>query len=473
MPSNFFADYRYNLYIDPLTNPPLLWRTRFAGSVFLLRSPSPALSSNFIYKLHMLPPYTTNNISNHDVRRLLPIMSSFIHLQFQAADEFNDLRSKLAADSDPNKVDVSAGVYRDESGASYTLPSIVAAKRLLQENDGGHDYNFCLGISDFVSAAAKVAVGEKPISQGLVSSCQTIGGTGACHLGAEFLAQYCGFDQFYLGIPAWPNYFPLLKHVGAKIHTYDYYDAEKKAVNFDGLLKTLHDAPIHSVFILQLCCHNPTASDLTLDQWNEVGEIMKLKSQIAFFDAAYQGFASGSIEKDGEPIRRFIDLGVEVLVAQSFSKNLGLYGERVGCLHVVSKDSSVTPMVTDQLRYILRAESSSTPAFGARLASIIANDPKLSLQWKNDVIEISERLKDIRAKVFSLLTEKYKTPGTWDHIKTQKGLFWYSGITPAQATKLISDHHIYLTKSGRVNVAGLNEKNTDLFCYALDRVIRE
>lgn len=398
--------------------------------------------------------------------------SSFSHLQFQPADEFNDIRQKLAADTYLGKIDVSAGVYRDNSGKSFTLPSIQRAKKILQENDKGHDYNFCLGISDFVEAAAGKAVGKNNVSKGIVSSCQTIGGTGACHLGAVFLAQYCNYDQFYLGTPAWPNYFPLLKQAGGTIHTYDYYDSENKTVDFPNLLKALNSAPKKSVFILQLCCHNPTASDLSLDQWIEVGTIMKRRGLLAFFDAAYQGFSSGSIEKDGEPVRKFIDMEVEVLVAQSFSKNLGLYGERVGCLHVVSHDTSIRPLITDQLRYIFRAESSSSPAFGARLASIISNDVDLSKQWEVDVFEIAERLKAIRAQVFELLTNKFKTPGCWDSVKTQRGLFWYSGLSSEQCIKLIEEYHIYLPKNGRVNIAGLNENNIESFCQALDKVVR-
>lgn len=398
--------------------------------------------------------------------------SSFSHLEFQPADEFNDIRQKLAADTYKGKIDVSAGVYRDNSGNSFTLPSIREAKKILQDNDKGHDYNFCLGISDFVKPAAEKAVGKINVSKGIVSSCQTIGGTGACHLGAVFLAQYCKYDQFYLGTPAWPNYFPLLKQAGGTVHTYDYYDSHNKIVNFPNLLEKLNSAPENSVFILQLCCHNPTASDLSLDQWIETGRIMKRRGLLAFFDAAYQGFSSGSIEKDGEPIRKFIEMGVEVLVAQSFSKNLGLYGERVGCLHVVSHDPSITPLITDQLRYIFRAESSSSPAFGARLASIISNDSVLSKQWDDDVLEIAERLKTIRAQVFDLLTNKFKTPGNWDSVKIQNGLFWYGGLSTEQCIKLIDEYHIYLPKNGRVNIAGLNDHNIEPFSQALDRVVR-
>ncbi|EGV64796.1 aspartate aminotransferase [Yamadazyma tenuis] len=399
-------------------------------------------------------------------------MSKFSHLELQPADEFNDLRIKLANDSDPNKIDVSAGVYRGEDGDSFTLPVVRKAKHLYHEENYGHDYTFCLGLPEFVQNAAKVAVGETAVSKKLVASCQTIGGTGACHLGALFLSQSSGYKNFYLGIPAWPNYFPLIKQAGGTVTTYSYYDTDNKCVDFDAMVTQLNTAPAKSVFILQLCCHNPTAADLTIEQWSQVAEIMKKRDLIPFFDAAYQGFASGSTETDGLPIQKFIELGCEVIVCQSFSKNLGLYGERLGCLHVVVSDASNTPLVSDQLRYLFRAECSSSPAYGARLMALITKSDELFAQWKKDLQDVSVRLRTIRDTVYKLITEKYKTPGTWEHVKTQRGLFWYSGLTEAQSKKLLEEYHVFLPKNGRVNVAGLNDNNIDAFCAAFDAVVR-
>lgn len=399
-------------------------------------------------------------------------MSNFSHLQPQPADEFNDIRIKLASDKTSDKIDVSAGVYRDENGKSYILPTVGKAKEIYNAKEFGHDYNLCLGIPDYTKRAAEIAVGEEAVSKGLVASCQTIGGTGACHLGALFLTQSCGYDTFYIGVPSWPNYFPLVEQAGGKITTYEYYDTVKKEVNFSSLLEQLQSAPEKSVFVLQLCCHNPTAADLTLEQWVIVGNIMKERNLIPFFDAAYQGFASGSREEDGKPILKFIELGLEVIVCQSFSKSLGLYSERTGCLHVVLVESNHTPVVADQLRYLFRAECSSSPAYGARIMSLVANNDDLMEQWNKDLKDIDNVLKSTRQKVFKLITEKYKTPGSWDHILTQRGLFWYSGLSQSQSTKLIDEYHVYLPKNGRVNVAGLNDNNIDSFCASFDEVVR-
>lgn len=396
-------------------------------------------------------------------------MSLFQNLQLQPQDEFNDIRKKLAADKSSAIVDVSAGVYRDSTGRPYTLPAVKAAKEKVVSHD--HDYNLCLGIPEFVKAATTIAVGEEAVKAGKVASCQTVGGTGACHLGAAFLVQNCGYNKFYLGTPAWPNYFPVITHPGGVVETYEYYDEKTKEVNFPNLVATLNSAPAKSVFVLQLCCHNPTATDLSMDQWQQVGEIMKKRQLIAFFDSAYQGMASGSIEEDGAPVRAFVELGLEIVVAQSFSKNLGLYGERIGCLHVVVEDASMTALVADQLRYIFRAECSSSPAFGARIVSTVANDAELTSQWKINLKEMAQRLIDTRQLVYNKLVDEYKTPGDWSHLLKQRGLFWYSGLSEKQSNALLDEYHVYLPKNGRINIAGLNELNIDQFCKLFHKAV--
>lgn len=394
-------------------------------------------------------------------------MSHFLHLQVQPQDEFNDIRKKLNGDSFIDKIDVSAGVYRDQVGEPYTFPAVTEAKSKII--DYHHDYNLCLGIPEFVSSAAKIAVGEKAVSEGRVASCQTVGGTGACHLAALFLVQKCGYTHFYLGTPAWPNYTPLILHSGGTLSTYEYYDPETKTINFAAVEAALEKALANSVFVFQLCCHNPTATDMTMDQWEIVADIMKQRGLIAFFDSAYQGLASGSVEEDGAPVRMFIDKGLEVVVAQSFSKSLGLYGERIGCLHVVT-DQAATGLVADQLRYIFRAECSSSPAFGARIVSTVMKDTSLEKEWKENLTAIALRLVETRKTILKKLTER-GTPGDWTHVTTQRGLFWYSGLSEKQSQKLMDELHVYLPKNGRVNIAGLNDKNIDRFCDLFHDVV--
>lgn len=398
-------------------------------------------------------------------------MSFFETLQSQPQDEFNIIQNKLSNDINPCKIDISSGVYRDIDGKCFILPCVAKAKDSLYQNDPkGHDYNVILGIPEFLLPAARIAVGETPVREGRVASCQTIGGTGACHLGAAFLTE-AGYNSFYVGTPAWPNYFPLLKHAGGNVTTFNYYDPVKKNVNFNCFTDTLASAPSGSVFILQLCCHNPTGCDLSLEQWKTVGKIMKERNLIPFFDSAYQGFASGSAEKDGEPIRYFIEEGLEVLVAQSFSKNLGLYGERIGCLHVVTKDCYIKSVTEGHLSCIFRAECTTSPAFPAKIVSLIADDESLSSEWNKELQDIAKRLQLTRKKIFDKLTKEYGLPGSWDHILTQKGMFWFGGLTTEQAAVLIDNYHIYLLKSGRVSIAGINDSNIDYFLKSFYEVV--
>lgn len=394
-------------------------------------------------------------------------MSHFLHLQVQPQDEFNDIRKKLNADPTLHKIDVSAGVYRDSVGEPYTFPAVTEAKSRIIDHH--HDYNLCTGIPEFVAGAAKIAVGEKAVNEGRVASCQTVGGTGACHLGAAFLIQKCGYKNFYLGTPAWPNYKLLILHAGGSLTTYEYYDAKTKAINFDSVKAALGTAEPNSVFVFQLCCHNPTATDLSMKQWETIAEVMKQRGLIAFFDSAYQGLASGLVEEDGAPVRLFIDMGLEVVVAQSFSKSLGLYGERIGCLHVVTEEAA-TSLVADQLRYIFRAECSSSPAFGARIVSTVVNSPELEKKWKHNLTEMAQRLIETRKLIIAKLTE-LETPGDWNHVLTQRGLFWYSGLSETQSMILMNKLHVYLPKNGRINIAGLNDLNIDRFCQLFHDVV--
>lgn len=394
------------------------------------------------------------------------------NLELQPGDEFNDIRIKLSKDDYDHKIDVSAGVYRDDQGLSYILPSVKQSKAILFEKDLGHDYNFCLGIREFVQSAAIVALGEDVNESDRVASCQTIGGTGACHLGAEFLVRGCNYRKFYLGTPTWPNYIPLIKKAGGELTFYNSYDEENKCVDFDCLMNAMKSAPPKSIFVLQLCCHNPTGTDLNPNQWREVAKAMKQLDLIPFIDGAYQGLATGSMDNDSWPVKCLIEQNLEFVFCQSFSKCLGLYAERVGCLHVVLNNHDDKNVVLDQLRYIFRAESSCAPAYGARIMATISDDPILALQWQTDLKNMSNRLYDTRVALYKLLTVTHKTPGNWDHLLTQRGLFWYSGLNERQCNFLVDEYHIYLPKNGRVNIAGLNASNIERFAIAFNESVK-
>ena len=254
------------------------------------------------------------------------------------------------------------------------------------------------------------------------------------------------------------------------------YDAKTVGLDFEGFTGALKSAPNGSVFLLHACAHNPTGVDPTKEQWGAISDIFLAKGHMAFFDCAYQGFASGSLDADAFAVRHFVaQKNIPLLICQSFAKNAGLYGERVGALHVVSASKKQEAAVKSQLSVIQRAEISNPPAFGARVVSLILTDNALWEQWNKDVKFMAERIIDMRKQLHSLLTEKHKTPapgGNWDHILKQIGMFSYLGLTPKQVKYIVDEGHIYMTGNSRISMAGLNTHNVAYVAEVIDKAAR-
>jgi aspartate aminotransferase len=399
----------------------------------------------------------------------MTVETVFASVEACPADPIMDIMDKYSRDTYSNKIDVSVGVYKSEDGSVFTLPSIKEAKRRLADNDPGHSYTNMRGIPEYIDGAKQVIFGPAGASP-LIASLQTISGTGAIHMGLAFLNELQR-TKYVIGVPAWDNYIPMIKHMGGEVQTYRHYDPQTGGVDFDALLTAIKEAPTKSTFILQACCHNPTGADYSREQWKEIACAISKYNHFTLFDIAYQGLSSGSLDEDAWPVRYFMEKNMEFMVCQSFSKNLGLYGERAGCLHVVGRDSEHVQNVQSQLVSLFRMECSFAPAFGARLVVQITTDKQLRSQWHEEVSQMSARIIDIRNTVLDKLV-KLETPGKWDHVVKQKGMFWYSGLSQDQVHLLINDHHVYMTLNGRVNVTGLNSSNIDLFCRSIDTVVR-
>lgn len=241
------------------------------------------------------------------------------------------------------------------------------------------------------------------------------------------------------------------------------------------MLDGISKAPSGSIILLHVCAHNPTGVDPTQDQWKQIAKVMKDKNHFPFFDCAYQGFASGDLNRDAWAVRYFIEQGFELLVAQSYAKNFGLYGERAGCFHFVASPSNgqeISGRVASQLAILQRSEISNPPAYGARIASKVLNDAQLFAMWEDNLREMSGRIIKMRKALRSKL-EDMGTPGTWNHITDQIGMFSFTGLTEKQVLKIREDAHVYMTKNGRISMAGLNTHNVDYFAKAVDQVVRE
>ena len=240
---------------------------------------------------------------------------------------------------------------------------------------------------------------------------------------------------------------------------------------------TIEQAPEGSIIVLHACAHNPTGVDPTREQWKEIAKAVRAGKHFPFFDCAYQGFASGNLDNDAWALRYFVEQGFELCVAQSFAKNFGLYGERAGAFHFVTgpgSDASNTILrISSQLAILQRSEISNPPAYGARIASIVLNDAALFEEWEENLKTMSGRIIDMRKAVRTKLEELNGKPGSWKHITEQIGMFSFTGLTEKQVLKLRDEAHVYMTKNGRISMAGLNTGNVDYFARAVDKVVRD
>jgi len=398
-------------------------------------------------------------------------------------DPLFGLMRAYKADSSPDKVDLGIGAYRDDNAKPWVLPVVKKADEILRNDpEANHEYLPIAGLAALTSKAAELLLGQSApaIAEKRTASVQTISGTGAVHLGALFLAKFYKIQgtnrTVYVSNPTWANHHQIFTNVGLPIASYPYFSKETKGLDFDGMKAALEQAPDGSIILLHACAHNPTGVDPTQEQWREIASLLKAKKHFPFFDTAYQGFASGDLDRDAGAIRLFVEQGFELVIAQSFAKNFGLYGERAGCFHYVASPSAdateITTRVASQLAILQRSEISNPPIYGARIASIVLNDSALYSEWQENLRTMSGRIIDMRNKLRAKL-EELGTPGQWNHITDQIGMFSFTGLSEPQVLKLRSDYHIYMTKNGRISMAGLNLRNVDYVATAIDKVVRQ
>lgn len=399
--------------------------------------------------------------------------SQFDNVYFAPKDSIFSLTYDFEMDPHPIKIDISVGAYRDENGKPWVLPVVKKATRMITSDPNyNHEYLPMVGDRAFTTSALKLILGpnSKPILQNRACGIQTVSGTGALRICCEFLKKFTT-SKIYISDPTWANHVRIIEEAGLEYEYYFYWDKEKKKIDIDKWIETIIKAPDRSVFIMHACAHNPTGMDPTSDNWMRIRDVMKIKSHIPLFDCAYQGFASGDFNRDAFAVRLFADSGFEMFVAQSFSKNLGLYSERCGCLTVVCNTASAMERCRSQLAYITRALVSNPPAFGAKIATLIMNTPELYYEWVENLVVMSGRIKKMRKEFYDILI-KLKTPGNWDHIIEQIGPFCYTGLNEKQSIALREKFHIYLTDSGRISVTGLNDSNIQYFAQSFDWVVR-
>jgi len=385
-------------------------------------------------------------------------------------DAILGLNVAFNSDNFPKKVNLGVGAYRDDNGKPYILECVREAEKRIYEKKMDHEYAGIGGNVDFTSSTAKLLFGEdcEPLKKDEIVSVQAISGTGALRLAANFMRKFLQQKNVYLPDPTWKNHIPIFKDSGFEVSYYKYYDG-KGGLDFSGLKSDLQKAPNQSIFLFHVCAHNPTGIDPTNEQWKEISKICLQKQHFIFFDAAYQGFATGNVPNDAFAVRQFIKEGHYPLVCQSFAKNFGLYGERVGALHFVTSSSEQKKILDSQIKITIRPMYSNPPIFGARVVSTILNDKELSALWYKEVKIMADRIISCRKSLVNEL-KKVGSKRNWDHIVNQIGMFCYTGLNQDQVSKLIKDYHIYLTEDGRISMAGVNSKNVSYIAESIKKV---
>ena len=389
-----------------------------------------------------------------------------------AGDPILTLMERFKEDPRSDKVNLSIGLYYNEDGIIPQLKAVADAEaRLNAQPHGASLYLPMEGLNSYRHAIAPLLFGaDHPVlQQQRVATIQTLGGSGALKVGADFLKRYFPESSVWVSDPTWENHVAIFAGAGFEVSTYPWYDEATNGVRFNDLLATLKTLPARSIVLLHPCCHNPTGADLTNEQWDAVIEILKARELIPFLDIAYQGFGAG-MEEDAYAIRAIASAGLPALVSNSFSKIFSLYGERVGGLSVLCEDAEAAGRVLGQLKATVRRNYSSPPNFGAQVVAAVLNDEALKASWLVEVEEMRTRILAMRQELVKVLSTEMPERN-FDYLLNQRGIFGYTGLSAAQIDLLREEFGVYLLASGRMCVAGLNTQNVHRVAKAFAAVM--
>ncbi|KAG5477692.1 hypothetical protein LSCM1_04986 [Leishmania martiniquensis] len=392
-------------------------------------------------------------------------------------DAIMGIAADFAKDMCPNKVNLCVGVYRDEQNKPFVLESVRRAMSLIVERDTQMDYAPIAGLPSFVNSVQRLCFGKPAVDvQGdRIASVQTLSGTGALHLGVELLHSISGGSgpaPLHIPSPSYPNHLNILQHLNVKACYYPYYNLQTHRLNIDAMLNHLRQLPANSVVLLHACAHNPTGCDPTPEEWQQIVDVVRRGDLVPFVDMAYQGFATGDIEHDAYVLRALNQQEVPTyLVAQSLAKSFGLYGHRIGALHVRCTTQKEKTNVLSHLQSTIRATYSNPPIFGARIADEILRTPQLRELWKSELRQMSSRLQDVRHRLVAQLRACGSTRD-WEYLEKGVGMMSLTGLTEEQVMALQQRYSVYLTRNGRIAFSGLSSENVAYVAQAIHEVSR-
>lgn len=399
--------------------------------------------------------------------------SIFSHVPAYGGDPILTLMEDFQRDPRPDKVSLSIGLYFDEQGRLPVLESVRRAETALAQHIEPRAYLPMEGAADYRAAVQRLVFGptHEAVASGRIATIQSLGGSGALKVGADFIKRYFPQAGVWVSDPTWENHHALFEGAGFQVATYPYYDAATGRIDLDAMLGCLRGLPRGSVVLLHASCHNPTGVDLTQDQWRQVIPVLVDGGLIPFVDMAYQGFGDG-LDEDAWAVRALADAGAQFFVANSFSKNFSLYGERCGGLSVVCADAAAAATVLGQLKATVRRNYSSPPTHGERVITAVLQSEALYRLWAQELREMRERIRDMRVRLHAVLQQRFGGERDFGYFLTQRGMFSYTGLNEAQVNELREKHGVYLVRSGRMCMSGLSRGNVERVAEAMAAVMR-
>jgi len=395
----------------------------------------------------------------------------FQHLDAYAGDPILSLNEAYGRDPRPHKINLSIGIYFDDAGRIPTLGCVREAETQLLAAGAPKPYLPIEGSAACRTAVQALLFGadHEAVTSGRIATLQTVGSSGGLKVGGDFLKRWFPSSEVWVSDPTWDNHRSMFEGSGFKVHTYPYYDAATGGLKFDAMLAALRTLPAKSIVLLHACCHNPTGVDLSAAQWEQLIPVLRERDLLPYLDLAYQGYGDGIVE-DAFAVRALASSGLAFFIANSFSKSMSLYGERAGALSVVCPNAAEAELVLGQLKATVRRNYSSPPIHAGLVVAKVLTDPALRASWEADVAAMRERILAMRRSLHAVLAAKL--PGRdFGYFLTQRGMFSYTGLSAAQVDRLREEYAVYLVRSGRICVAGLNTGNVESTARAMAAVL--
>ena len=395
----------------------------------------------------------------------------FSSVESAPPDPILGLTEAFRNDDKARKINLTTGVYQDETGVNPVLKSVKQAERMWLETETTKAYLGIGGDASYAGIVQKFVFGaDHPVvSESRAVTVHTPGGTGALRVAGDFLhAQFPG-AAIWVSDPTWPNHPGVFKGAGLKVASYPYYDPDSNELRFDEMMKALEAVPENDVVLLHACCHNPSGVDPTPAQWEDILAVFKRRPILPLLDFAYQGFGRG-LQEDAYAVRAFATAGLDMMVSNSFSKNFGLYRERVGALTLVTGDSAATGALMSRIKVAIRGNYSNPPAHGGKVVEIVLGTPELHTLWEQEVTAMRNRIREMRRLFVQTLKDKGVTRN-FEFLLEQNGMFSFSGIGREEVLKLRNEYGIYLVENGRINVAAMTRANMGYLCESIAVVL--